>query len=99
MNDAVEEEISSGFDRDHLIANVATAGVVAFDDATAVNSASDDGEVLDVFAPHQGIVKMAVAEILILFECVWLRWIVSVVRSGDHRVFIEDQADIALQMD
>ena len=99
MSDAIEKQISARLDRDHFVANIASFRIVPLDDVAAVNAAADDCEVLDLFAPHECVMKMTVTEVLIFSEFVRLRRIVASLRPGDDRVLVEDQANVALQMD
>src|SRR5437870_7208680 len=65
---------------------------------TAVHATADDGEIVDIVGPHQGVVKMAVAKILILLERIRFRWVITARRPGDHSILVQKEPDITFEV-
>src|SRR5438270_7942255 len=90
-------EISSTGDRNHFISDVAPVRL-AFDQRAAVHASAENPEVFDVVSPHQGIMKMAVSEILIFLKRVRLGRVVAGFCPGDGGFVVQKESNIALEM-
>jgi hypothetical protein len=97
VGDVLKQQVPALADRDHLVADVAVVGIV-LDDVPTAHPPAHDGEVLDLLAPHEGIVEMAVPKILILLELVRLRFVVPARRPGDDGVIVQEKPQVALQV-
>ena len=70
-------------------------------DGAAVDFAAFDSEVLEVLAPHERIMKMAVAEVLVFIDAGigFGRFEILLRAAKDDGVLVEQKSDIAFNVD
>jgi len=73
VGDAVDQDVQAGDEGDDLVPASRLFGVEFANLPTIDSADDDDGEVLDMLAPHQSVMEMAMAEILVTVVGVRLR--------------------------
>src|ERR1039457_5839457 len=87
------------FSNAHRNQFVAVAGFrIAVANGTAVDFSTDDRDIFQIFTPHQRVVKMAVAAVLIFAERIWLGRFKRAGQTEDDRGGVEQQTHVALEM-
>ena len=84
--DIAESDVAAVFQRDGFIADAGGQGEIAVATAEALapdQSLAFDGNVLQVFAPDQAVVPVAVAEVLIVVPGVGFGRVIAAARSWE----------------